>query len=330
MSAPASAPAMLSTVDDYLGPGEKRFFGCGFRRVGYRVSEIESTCTDTGELRAESTVGLAYPADWSRKNASRDLRPHFSTIDALVLAVEASELALTDAYGPELGRLWVRRVRISAGTKPQEDLGRLPIRLTGRTENKGDRADSVTDCRIGTMRVRTDLVHAEVTPRPGTRRYDTPSTVLGPAADRYYGEGFKAWSQEIRDVRIDRGALRAAAHLALSPDDSLVTPTVRSAPSVSMVDGFVTALQLAQVLLYDLDDVRRADSETLWMRQTVLTCARQELPCPDGVDVATWLENAERISMGGALWRTADIVGDIGGIELRSAVTHRLPTGAGE
>lgn len=318
----------LATVDDYLGPGNQRFFGQGFRRVRYRAHGFDATCEPDATVALRGAVSVRYPTDWSRK-ATGDLRPHFSTLDALVLAAEATQLSLADAYGSSVARssrTWLRTVRITAGTTPQENLERLPVRLTGRLgETVGHRAASHTDTRIGTMRVRCEAMHSVGTPVLGQRHYESADVVLGPAGDRYYGDGFRAWRQHLSDVRIDLDALRADAMLVLEPDDSIVFSPRDRSPSVSMVDAFVTALQLAQVMLYELDGIRRQDSDTLWMRQTVLTTEHAELPCPQGAPATVTLENSRRIPVAGAIWRTADIVGDVGGVRLRCAVTHRLP-----
>lgn len=93
-----------------------------------------------------------------------------------------------------------------------------------------------------------------------------------------------------------------------------------------MIDAFVTALQLAQVMLYDLDGMRRQDSNTLWMRQTTLTASRPDRPA-EGIAVTTRLDDPGLLRMGGGTWRTLDVVAELGGIQVRSAVAHRLPEG---
>jgi len=94
-------------------------------------------------------------------------------------------------------------------------------------------------------------------------------------------------------------------------------------PAPTFVDCFVTSLQLGQVLLYELDETSRSSSNTLWMRTTELAAGIPH-PAPD-LSLRTSLAGASIVEMGGAAWRTADVLGELGGLRLRCAVAHALP-----
>ncbi|MFG1666267.1 AvrD family protein [Streptomyces sp. Y7] len=330
---PTSARTVVASVDDHLGPAEQRFFGRGFRRVGYDIGELRLTRGADGTVRAASSVGVSYPADWSKKAAGTDLLPHFSTVDGLVVAAQLAEACLAGLV-PDLRDGWLRKVRITAGTSPQEDLARLPaeatLRRTDSLTGEPGRAVSLVDCTVGTMRMRCEVVHALPT---GTVRdagtYAGLDALLGPAADRYFGTGFTTRRQFIREVAVDHRALSADAALTVVHEDGAVVPTAglegAHQPSISMIDAFVTALQLAQIMLYDLDGMRRQDSNTLWMRQTTLTAARPDRPT--AAAVTTRLDEPGLLRMGGGTWRTLDVVAELAGLRVRSAVAHQLPEG---
>ncbi|MEU9167144.1 AvrD family protein [Streptomyces sp. NPDC048420] len=326
---------MLASIDDRLGPAEQRFFGRGFRRVRYEPGRLHVSRGNDGAVQASSSVGVHYPADWSRK-AGTDLRPHFSTIDGLVVAAQLAEVCLAGpaaAEGAGHQDAWLRAVKLSAGTSPQEDLHRIPVRATLRgtapAEGNPARRRSTIDCTAGTMRVRCEVDHAPVRPVVGEAVYDDFSALLGPGAQRYFGEGFTRRRQSVREVEVDHEGLRATAELDVVTEGPAPTPDRglegSYRPGVSMVDAFVTALQLAQVMLYDVDGIRRRDSNTLWMRQTTMTAARPDR-AGHGIPVAASLENLGLLRMGGGTWRTLDVVAELAGIQVRSAVTHQLPT----
>ncbi|MFV2197519.1 AvrD family protein [Nocardiopsis sp. LOL_012] len=332
----APTPTFLSSVDDQLGPSEKRFFGKGFRRVSYEHTDIRVTRTTdvTNDVRVTSSLAVRYPDDWSKKGAKGQLPPHFSTIDGLVTAAELSELCIAGDGPAGTERAWLRSVRISAGTTPMEDLGDLRAHAVRRSREPS-RADpslwvSLVDCTVGTMRTRCEVVHPATDPVPGEHVHASPDALLGPAEQRYFGQGFRSRRQEIRNVSVDPGGLRAEADLALAGDGPHPWPTsgleAAHQPSVTMVDAFVTALQLAQVMLYDLDGMRRADSDTLWMRRTAMSAARPDRPTGHGVRVDTAIEHPLLLETDDAVWRTADIVGDLGGVHVDCAVAHRLRT----
>lgn len=333
----SSAHTLLASVDDQLGPAEQRFFGRGFRRVAYEIDEVSLARSANGVALTRSRVGVRYPADWSKKAAGTDLRPHFSTVDGIVVAAQLAEVCLGGA-GSDLRDAWLRKVRLTAGTSPQEELSELLAEATLRRSDpvagNPARVVSVVDCVVGSMRVRCEVEHASAgtQPWPVGEEHALPGldALLGPAVDRYFGVGFTTRRQHIHAVDVDRRELRADATLTVAHEDGASVPTAglegAYQPSVSVIDAFVTALQLAQVMLYDLDGMRRQDSSTLWMRQTTLTAARPDRPA-DGIPVTTRLDGPGLLRMGGGTWRTLDVVAELGGIQMRSAVAHRLPEG---
>jgi hypothetical protein len=91
-----------------------------------------------------------------------------------------------------------------------------------------------------------------------------------------------------------------------------------------MIDCFVTALQLGQVLLYELDGVSRAESSTLWMRKTVLELVTAK-PVTGPIPAHVVLEDSTLLNSRTGIWRSADIVTEFHGIRLRCSVAHQIP-----
>lgn len=326
------------SIEDLLGPAENRFFGNGFRAVEYirgplTVRDDADHCTTV-----DSVVGVQYPGDWSVKKPTTGLKPHFSTLDGLILGAELAEASLASAEDPtRLSGARIRRVQIRAGGQPQEDLGHISAtavrRATAPSSTIGDPTSSTVDCKLGGMRVRFDIDHDPVVRPAGSTTYSHPEQVLGSAKTRYYGDGFKTRTQQIIDVAIGDDGRHADATLLV--DDNGHSPSAGigagTAPTPSPVDIFVTALQTAQVLLYDLDDMSRADSNTLWMRRTTITAGpHREQREQDGVTVSTRLDNCELLDKDDQLWRTADIVATAADMELTCSVTHQLPERGGD
>src|SRR3954447_1017177 len=119
----------LGSIDDYLGPSTGRFFGNGYRRVRYRDRSVAHDAAAGTPTRAR--VGIEYPIDWSVKARSTPLRPHLSTIDALVLAANVAECHLGRIHTlsvEQRRRAWLRRVTIRAAATPFESgLDELPV-----------------------------------------------------------------------------------------------------------------------------------------------------------------------------------------------------------
>ncbi|WP_419992829.1 AvrD family protein [Streptomyces boninensis] len=329
---------LLESIDDYLGPGESRFFSRGYQRAEYQVGGI--TVTPPAGAGVSATADVGYPADWSRKKDT-DLRPHLSTIDALVLGVQLAELHLAHGYrldGPARTRMRLCRVVLRAGGAPQEDLTgiELSARLV-KTEQLPEtpaRSRSVHDCTVGSLKVRCEIEHDVTGRAEQDARHDSLDAALGAGAQRFWGEAFKDRRHFIRSVRVDTEALTAGADVHFAPDPGPAPAGIEgdAQPAVSLIDAFVVNLQLAQVLMYELDSISRADSNTLWMMQTVLEAAAVPTALPDRPEAAAAaraaLTGKRLLPLRGGTWRSVEIEGEFAGASLRCSFAHELPAQA--
>lgn len=335
-AATANAPRVTTTasIDDLLGPAASRFFGDGHRRVEYRFTCVEAEPGTERGITARAAV--ICPPDWSLKGARAQV-PHLSTIDALIAGGRMAELLLTREHrlsGAQLAQAWLRRVEIRAGKAPdEENLERLQVsaRLTGTRpyDGAGGTAVSALACRIGSMRLRCEVVHP-VLPAPPAGDCEIDPVTLSWLPLGLYGEGFRRRRQPLTDVTVDTGRQQAtaAARLVPVPGARPVTAGLEAAyqPAVGFVDAFVVTLQMGQALLYALDGLDRARSNTLWMRRTVLECETPNRPAAGPFPVLTALVDSTLLdARDGTRWRTADITGDCAGVRVICSVTHELP-----
>ncbi|MFF4504911.1 AvrD family protein [Streptomyces sp. NPDC001401] len=330
----ASATASMASIDDSLGPVTRRFFGDGHRRVDYRFGEVTVAPGPPGSGSIGALVSVICPPDWSKKGDT-DQRPHLSTIDALIIGGRLAELFLTRRHGlteRERAAVWLRRVEIRAGNAPdEENLESLSAEATLRTtrlhETDESLAVSVLDCTVGGMRIRSDLVHpvGRLNSDTTSASYDPDLAALLPGV---YGEGFKHRRQPITDVSVDIAQRRADAQVAVvTVPGAHYSAGMEGAyqPSVSFIDAFVVTLQMGQALLYGLDKVPRARSNTLWMRRTVLESDTPHRPAAGPFPVTTELTDATLLDVRGVRWRTADITSDCAGVRVMCSVTHEIP-----
>ena len=329
-----SSTAMLKRyahVDDYLGPGNRRFFGEGYKRADHRLRGIRTETDGSGARLVAATATVSYPLDWSRKGDT-DQRPHLSTIDVLLLGVQLAEVQLAGQLGldPEQrAGMWVRRARIKAGSSPvEEDLAGFPVTagFAGSVASPGfpERQISTVHCTVGSLKVTLDLDHA----RPSGGAVADPLD-LGDSRSRPFGEGYKDRGQRVTDVTVDPEGLRSTAVVRLTAADGASGPGVgvegRYQPSVGLIDTFVVALQLGQVLLYELDQLSRADSDTLWMRSTLFEADSPHRPAEGDLTASAALENSMLLHKGDETWRRAEIVAALEGVRMTCSVVHRLP-----
>ena len=325
----------LRNIDDYLGPAETRFFSRGYQRAEYDIHDLVVRPGTDGAAATTALVDIRYPRDWSVKDQHADLRPHLSTIDVFVLGVQLAELHLAHTFGLSAADrqvAWLRRVTIRAGDAPQEELTGLACSATPRAHRPAAGAEDATttmDCRIGAMRVRCEFVHPAGTGAARTARYDDIVDALGDPRRQFFGAGFKERRHTVTDVQVDLERLRCDARVRLGggPQDATPLDGTEGAyqPGVSMIDCFVVSLQLAQVLLYELDTISRRESETLWMIRTTLEAATPVRPAPAVLDTTTEVTASHLVPLRGRTWRNVDLASELGGVTLRCSFAHQLP-----
>lgn len=325
----------VGDVEDYLGPAEGRYFGSGFRRVRQRLTAIALT-GGPESTRATATASVGYPGDWSAKGTG-GLVPHLSTIDALVLAARTAELLLTHAYGLDAGarsRMWLRRVVIRAGDRPQEDLARLPVHGTARPAESVAVADglrtSVVGVTIGSMDVRCEVQHEDQGGyRPSqSALYEDADTALGAPDGQYYAELFRWRGQRVTHLAVDAPAGRADAEVTLTPAPGESAGTgleAAYAPSASMVDAIAVMGQLAQILMYELDGLTRGGSDTLWLRRAELATDLPLRAVDRAFPVHARVADSRLVDIDDRRWRVCDLSYGFHGITGTFSVTHRLP-----
>ncbi|NUV61569.1 AvrD family protein [Streptomyces sp. CAI-85] len=327
----------LDSVDDVLGDRQGRFFGEGFKRVGYSLADITVVPEDApgapgapggsgtkGQVHA--TAGIHLPDTWSRKGETLQ-RPHLSTLDGMILAARLTGLYV--AHARRLGadaRFRVRGVRIKAGNAPDEEgLERFPVSARFRSavvsaESRG-LSTTTMDCTIGAMSVQVEAEHPTGVEHRAEGRYGDSAELDGLWNHAPFGVSHHERAQFLEDVVADASAGTADARLTLVDGQD-----VPKGQAPTAVDLFVCALQLGQVLLYELDDLTRAGSNTLWMRRTSI----EVTPVPDGASGSdgrfrVLLGRSNALPTAEGTWRTARITASLGDLRMSCDVAHLLP-----
>lgn len=332
-----SPKSLHRSIDALLGPRENRFFGEGFKRAKHQLRQISVTSGPGQASQTSARVSVSYPKDWSRK-ADKDQRPHLSTVDVLVIGARMSEIHLAHTLGlseEQQARAVLQRARIKAGTSPvEDDLADFPavaqVVATAPFDTAGELFVSTVDCVVGTLRMRCEIRHEAGVPNPAAALFDSPYEVLGDPRAGLYGKGFTSRRQFVEDVELDPQTHTATAAVRVTAEEEAPLPAAGLDGAyhacASPVDAFVVGLQLGQVLLYALDGVPRASSNTLWMRETLLEPDPLRGPLPPTASATAWLERHKLLENSKAeTWRSADIVGDFHGVRMRCSVAHRLP-----
>lgn len=181
-----------------------------------------------------------------------------------------------------------------AGKNPvEDDLSAVPI--------TGELLFDDTACEIMVLRIANMEVTLRL--RPESERYARPLS-------------YSRHPVELGKVMLNRGQMQASAMAFSTPE---------KAGAWSLSASFACALQLGQLLLYKLDNIDRAKSNTLWMKKTVITFSD---PMPSGGDVQpihAHLSDVLKYSKADGDWRRANVCAAFCNVQITCRVTHRSP-----
>jgi hypothetical protein len=334
-----TAPERYERIDDLLGHSAHRYLGDGHRGVDQRVHDIRLGVDEFGDHGVRAKASVRYPAGWSVKDNPIELGPHLSTVDAAILAATLGECHLVHALGlsPEQRRhAWLRSLELRACDQPLLDLDALDVEARV-IESRADPLSlcgqvTTLTCGIGGIRVRLAIEHEPVPVRTEPGAYATAEELLGDRDTRYYGDGYKRMRRDISDVRITpREGFALGLVTVEEPGDVRLGDGLGAAygPALRPVDGIIVAAQLAQAMLYRLDDLNRGDSNTLWMRHVALTAESPDQPLTDPIVTTVSTTDTRVTPVRGYPWRTADMDAQMLGWHGSCTLTHVLPFPSG-
>lgn len=295
----------MKTLSSILGPSSERYFGSRYAHVVPSVTEINEWEQANRTWLSGGTASVKLSGLWSKKG-SGDAVPHVSTIDVISIALQASEHALLRFAGDVSWGL--SSISVKAPSAPiEEGLGRIPFTISYL--ESGTEVTTVTG--ISGFTVTTSMeAGAEPVVRPS-------------AVHRVYSDVFRNRVPEIGGVEPSVDGVRTRAQVP----QQIVTEVggvldAHRGDGLNAIDAFVVALQLGQVLLYELDGLTRADSDTLWMRTTRIVSHGAK---SHASDVTTSLEDSRLVNLRGEEWRLANIRSSFPGLfDVSCAVAHRL------
>lgn len=330
-----SASETYASIDELLGDGRERFFSHGYRSTNPQLRDVAVSHTPpVSTLTAHA--GLDVQGTWSVKGSAGQT-PHLGTTDVLVFAGRTAEILLASRYSPAiLSDAHLTSILISGGSSPVEgSLAQLECHATLQTSPGG--STSILRCSVASMTATLEIAHAEAESAQSPHESISELELLGRASTRLYGELWAQRQLSIERIRLDLEAGVAAGQLSLRELSAAVGPRsdrtgleAAFSHDLAAIEYFVATLQLGQVLLYELDALDRAESNTLWMRKTRITLshptARAARASDAGLQVQ--LRNSRVVLKEDASWRCADIVGSLDGCTVVSSVAHRLPTKA--
>ncbi|WP_054816141.1 AvrD family protein [Nocardia arizonensis] len=325
---------LFSSYDEPLGPRSDRYFGEGYKKVCPDLNSIRIARSTRPGAKHTGMASLSYPAAWSRKEHS-ELVPHVSSVDTIVLATSLCDAAISharDLRPAEAARIWVRHASVRSGTNPHVDLDNIPVTatITGTTESEDEECETTFAFRVGNLTGTLTMAHPA-----GTGALDLPGfDNVGALRDvhgrgpHYFLDGVKDHTLTATDIVIDDDATRITGRheISVGVEGGYVGAESAYWNSVSPIDVIVGAAQLSQILLYQMDSLDRASSNTLWMRKLEFCTDSPRRPTSEVFDGTVEVRRAPVIDRGGKRWRSADLlIKEFQGLTGSCLLAHQLP-----
>ncbi|MBH0776172.1 AvrD family protein [Nocardia bovistercoris] len=325
---------VFSSYDEPLGPRSDRYFGDGYKKVSPDLTTLRIARSTGPGAEHRGVARLSYPAAWSRKQHG-ELVPHVSSVDTIMLAAALCDAAIThtrDLNSEEAGRMWVRHASVRSGASPHIDLDNIPVTaaVTATAESEDDESETTFAFRVGNLSGSMTIVHPiGIGPLtvPGYDRIETLHEIHGPRP-HYYLDGVKDHTLSATHIVVDDQATRITGRHRVNAGVEGGYSGAESAHwnSVSPIDLIVGAAQLSQILLYRMDGLNRAKSNTLWMRKLEFVTDGPHRLADDEFDGTVEIRRAPVIDRGGQRWRSADLlIKEFRGLTGSCLLAHQIP-----
>jgi len=297
-------------VDTLLGPYETRYFGAGHKKSDYKISEgtfIKGTYMAIGAVE--------YDDNWSKKK-ERILEKHLSTIDGIILSVMLVEKYLLFQKMPieYINKLFLSSFEVKAGPESVSNLNILKVKL--KKIKVSVTQINVVSC-IENMEVKLSFV------------IDVPSN-----SEKYSESvGFienhlKYKKQEICNIDFqNKDKMTCSIKQTVEDTDNFHGIQSSHSTFISILEWLVSFAQMSQMLAYHYDNIRREDSDNLWMRQVKAVYTKGINKEENDIETIGEIIRAKKLSKNEKTWRTFSMSGhDIENrIFFEAKLAHQLP-----
>jgi len=311
----------INGFDAFLGPAVNRYFGEGYRKTEYTISQLRQRTDPPGTLTA--VAGVHYSPDWSLKAGLRRT-PHLSTLDALVLGawLGQAHLAGIGLSPGSVSRAWMPEVAVRAGRRPVQDLGAIALSASvvheAASEIPGWMRTQLTT-KVGPLVCLVTLEH-DPPGRAGAAR----SSLFLEARPETYTTAFRSTRHVFEPGTIGELGMQGRVRFepALSPPPSGLAAAYW--PSPVFIDHLVIAGQMAEVVLACVRSAHGRDSSSnLWMRQISMRAPGPRLPLEGDAHGA--IRNHREGQHKGVRWRSFETQAMVAGVEILCRVADVRP-----
>ncbi|WP_019795593.1 AvrD family protein [Streptococcus sobrinus] len=241
-----------STIESFLGSPEGRYFGSGYKKVRYIQRQEEMT-----RQSINSVFEIQYPKNWSTKENIKEIVPHFSSLDSVVLAVKVildylkKELEIDEQT---INSSLISNLSIKAGKSLVEDLKNVGVHLKRVSQ------DSLAfKGKVASFSVELSL-----------ELFENSNKKQEVSQRDYYYTAFKDSEKQVKDIVIDQKFAKISSVADFKYKEQFTgieSEYILKKSLPSILDQIIATAELTEVLHSKLDKIPREKSKTLIMRK---------------------------------------------------------------
>lgn len=293
-------------IEDILGSPDGRYFGNGYTQVKYfqKVKHI----TFEG---IESVFEINYPKSWSTKKNIESIKPHFSSLDSIVLAVSdflREELVIEE---DTINNALISSFSVKAGKSLVEDLKNVTAKLSLSSDDKLSFKGRIASFSVELV---VDL-------------FDDSKQLKINSGEDYYFSNFKTVDTKLTDISVKTELNSISATTSFSYSDKF--SGIESAHLLkkrlpSILDHIIVTAELTEVLHSYLDRTPREFSKTLIMRKIkILRNLSNDSQLSEG-NIKVQVLKTKIVPLKGKNVRVSDMISKLGESTLIYSVAQEL------
>ena len=311
------------SIDEILGNEEGRYFGHGFKKVKYLIHNVIIELP----LRIfKASADILYPVDWSQKRKQENIKPHLSSIDLVFLNCHLIEIIANSCFSlneEEKERILFRKIEIKTDSLPQESLINIPIEVksfkiykdvNGFYKNCAD-----LEVVIGGMRLFNIIEFDGCEKKGGCYVKDSiHERILLPYSLECLKSCDFSRMHLFNEISLDLQRKNITAKFMIKCDSK------EEIKFLTPIESIIASAQLAQALIYRLDNLNRVESDTLWMRNIsmeTLTLFKDT----DKISVEVRIKKDKSIRVNGEVWRIYKVLAQFASTRGIFTVAHKMP-----
>jgi Pseudomonas avirulence D protein (AvrD). len=286
--------------ESYLGTSSKRYFSDGYKDIQHDFDNIRIE-----EEKLCANLVLKWPEKWSEKKGI-SITPHIGTLDfflASTILVEQYFQAMDKEFVKIISKMWIAEFTCRTGNKCLEQQSTPCVCRLLSTKEINGKIHYSFEVLISTTTVCIKIIS------PYNSTSTSFASIFAIQTNSYYFDQYKNAERRISDinVQVSKKSISARYELIHTRNSSFYGLGSSYMPCLTFCDLVLSAGQLTQILLYNMDNTSREESSNLWMRK--IHCIYNK-PITTDTQMSVFVNKTNMVKMKTGIYNCSDLTFD--------------------